>query len=194
MEDPGHMAAMHADSIAPTSQHTPPSSDEGETPQEPTSDLQPISTFPAKSSSQDIPGAFPGDATPPVQVEGPQQMSENAPLSSIEGTSASPYADLGGRSSPQNSSKDDFDSAFQGFSAAPAQERTNDRLGGTISTGGQRNFQVYKNSEMMMTATVMPSVALMTILRLHHLGGNLQKRMIKTQSYHNLKALGRMAC
>ena len=140
VEDPGHMTAMHADSIAPTSQHTPPSSDEGETPQEPTSNLQPISTFPARSSSQGIPGAFPGDATPPVQVEGPQQMSGNAPLSSIEGTSASPYADLGGRSSPQNSSKDDFDSAFQGFSAAPAQERTNDTLGGTISTGGQKKF------------------------------------------------------
>ena len=141
MEDSGQGAAEQVYSVAPTSQHTPPSSEEGETPsQEPISNLQPVSSFPARSSSQDIPGAFPGDVTPPVQTEVLQQTLKTVPLGSGEGASVSTYADVGERSSVQNPLKDDFDSAFQGFSPASAQGLPSDASGEAVSKDGQKKF------------------------------------------------------
>ena len=108
--------SIQEQSMAPMSQHTPPSSDEGETPmQEPKPILQSASTIPIESSSQDIPGAFPGDATPPFQTEPSHRTLSNAPSDTTFGVPAATHTDLPEQASIPKASKDDFNSAFHGF-------------------------------------------------------------------------------
>ena len=119
-DEPGYPPQAQASPVPAGLQHTPPSSDEGETQwQESAPSLEPAQPLPERKSSQDIPGAFPGDATPPMQQEPPYKSMEPPRSDTIEGQHLGylPRAGSSDKAPAQTSPKEDFDSVFQGFTS-----------------------------------------------------------------------------
>ena len=75
-----------------------------------------------REGSRDIPGAFPGDATPPVQTQQPASESSDEPFhpttsqpDSASSAKNDPFSITSGKQRTPPSSKDDFDAAFASF-------------------------------------------------------------------------------
>ena len=119
-DEPGYPPQAQASPVPAGLQHTPPSSDEGETQwQESAPSLEPAQPLPDRKTSQDIPGAFPGDATPPAQQEPPYKSMEPSRSDTSQGQHPShlPQAGSSDNAPAQSPPKEDFDSMFQGFTS-----------------------------------------------------------------------------
>ena len=128
-------------SASPLDQRTPSTSSGGNDHQTPTMETSQLSEGSQgvlhQGEALDIPGAFPGDTTPPVQEHktmsepaGDTTKSNNAPVdTNLNGqNSVDSIAMPREKSRSPTSAKDDFDSAFAGFGnhgKAPAQDTGN---------------------------------------------------------------------
>ena len=142
-EESGPPTTSQNHTMVSMSQHTPPSSEEGGTTlQEPNSDSQPAASFSTRSISHDIPGAFPGDSTPPKQSDPSVAAADDVrkTFGTDKGTDVLPENNAAQKAHVPTSSRGDFDSAFQDYSPTATQDEPSNSFVGLTATDSGKKF------------------------------------------------------